>query len=258
MYANLEAKSAAPLALQDVLAPAEAVKLYKRVRDKVQVPTITSWLWHYRTFCWIEFHILPLDGLLSPMSNERTQLSPRVQAGQLATVAPAAGSGVGAAGEAVKGTETEGWCPGPAREKPRPGQGAGALITEVLGLQGDAAKAALTLRTKAESHEEGTSASLQHWASESEINSSFHHWHREAWGLMWETARPVLSVFIPSSVTWWSWIYLDVWFPCSLQRELMSVGKGLLSEKQHCWLDVNSLHSFSGYNFKNDIWVPEV
>ena len=34
----------------------------------------------------------------------------------------------------------------------------------------------------------------------------------------------------------------------------MSVGKGLLSEKQYGWLDVNS--SFlSDYNFKNDIWV---
>lgn len=54
----------------------------------------------------------------------------------------------GAAGEAVKGTETAmmPWtCEGVASGQ---GQGAWALITEVLGLQGDAAKAALTLEQR--------------------------------------------------------------------------------------------------------------
>lgn len=148
MYANLRAKSAAPQ-LYKMLAPAEAVKLsIREVRSKVRVPlgdnllTLTLGL-----SAGIEFYIL-LDGLLSPMSNERTQLSPRVQeAGQLATgVAQllAAGRGWGRQlrhRDSDDALDLRGSSLGP-------GAGAWALITEVLGLQGDAAKAALTLEQR--------------------------------------------------------------------------------------------------------------
>ena len=61
---------------------------------------------------------------------------------------PAAGSGVGGCREAVKGTETAmmPWtCEGVASGQ---GQGAWALITVVLGLQGGAKKAAPTLEQR--------------------------------------------------------------------------------------------------------------
>lgn len=155
----------------------------------------------------------------------------------------------GAAGEAVKGTETR-TCPWPARVA-SPGAGAWALITEVLGLQGDAAKAALTLEQRQKVMKK-VPASLQHWASE---------WNKQQFPSLAtggvrpdETARPVLSVFIPSSVTWCSWIYLDVWFPCSLQRSWCQWARDFFLRNSTAGLDVNS--SFlSGYNFKNDIWV---
>ena len=134
------------------------------------------------------------------------------------------------------------WSPGPAREQPR-------ARGRELGINhcgpratGRCRKSGSDSRTKAERHEEGTSASLQHGASESEIKQQF---PSLATGGVRpdETARLGSPVFIPSSVPWWSWVYLDVWFSCSLQRSWCQWARDFFLRNSTAGL-MWTLHSF--------------